>query len=183
MSKDMKITYISASIIPSTKANTVNVMKMCNALSENGHEVTLVGTKGKDIDNIYSYYNVNESFKLKLSKNNFFSPINRLVTGLKASKNSDLIYTRWIVAAMILIVFFNKRIIFEYHAPYKKGLYRYFESKIVKSNKVVRHIFITKALKNYYLNKYPEIRYKANFQRKNMIVFMSEVFKREKVLN
>lgn len=156
----MKITYISASIIPSTKANTVNVMKMCNALSEVGHEVTLVGTKGQETDDVYSYYGVSNSFRLKLSRNNRLSSINRLVTGLMASKNSDLVYTRWIVAAMILITFFNKKVIFEYHAPYTKRLYRYFESRIIKSKKVVRHIFITKALKKYYLNKYPGIKHR-----------------------
>jgi hypothetical protein len=38
----MKIIYISKSIIPSRTANSINVMKMCQAFADNGHEVVLL---------------------------------------------------------------------------------------------------------------------------------------------
>ena len=38
----MRILYISKSIIPSRTANSINVMKMCQAFAENGHEVVLL---------------------------------------------------------------------------------------------------------------------------------------------
>ena len=43
----MKIVYVSRSIIPSRTANSINVMKMCNAFASLGHEVVLFapGTK------------------------------------------------------------------------------------------------------------------------------------------
>ncbi len=34
--------YISNSILPSNSANSVHVMKMCNAFSKNGYNVTLL---------------------------------------------------------------------------------------------------------------------------------------------
>ena len=44
----MKILYISNSIIPSKTANSINVMKMCQAFSENDHEVTLLAPDRKN---------------------------------------------------------------------------------------------------------------------------------------
>lgn len=38
----MKLAYCSASIVPSTAANSIQVLKMCDALAELGHDVTLV---------------------------------------------------------------------------------------------------------------------------------------------
>lgn len=157
----MKITYISASIIPSTNANSVHVMKMCNGLAKNGHEVILVGTKGNNLENndVYSYYDVEKTFQLKLADNKL-SSIKRLVKGIKYSKGADIIYTRWIIAAIFLILFSNKKIIYEHHSTYEKGLYKFFEYLLVKSKKIQRHVFITNALKRYFINKYPRIKTK-----------------------
>ena len=38
----MKILYISKSTIPSRTANSVHVMKMCQAFSDIGHDVVLL---------------------------------------------------------------------------------------------------------------------------------------------
>jgi glycosyltransferase involved in cell wall biosynthesis len=42
----MKISYLSASLMPSTDANCVNVTRMCAALAALGHEVTLLARRG-----------------------------------------------------------------------------------------------------------------------------------------
>lgn len=163
----MKITYISASILPSTKANSVHVMKMCNALANNGHDITLVGTRGKNKknENIFAYYSVQNKFQLKLAKNNKLSSINRLLYAFKHSMSADIVYTRWIVAAVALILFTNKKIIYEHHAPHSKGLYKQFEALLVKSRKVVRHVFITAKLKDYYKKEYA-----AKIKNKDILV-------------
>ena len=54
----MRILYISKSVIPSRTANSIHVMKMCQALADNGHEVILLAPNLKnqyenDVDNIY----------------------------------------------------------------------------------------------------------------------------------
>src|SRR5699024_4931814 len=85
------------------------------------------------------------------------SPVFRLITGMRYTIGADLVYTRWIVAAVLLILFTNKKVIYEHHSPFKKGLYKYFESRIIKSKKIVRHVFITNSLKTYYLKNYPLI--------------------------
>ena len=66
----MKILYISNSTIPSKTANSINVMKMCQAFSENNHEVTLLAPDKKneyqkEVVNIYEYYGVKKKFSYK----------------------------------------------------------------------------------------------------------------------
>jgi len=66
----MKIVYLAYSIIPSRSANSVHVMKMCQALADNGHDVLLL-TPGKketyeeNIENVFDYYGVKNNFKIK----------------------------------------------------------------------------------------------------------------------
>ena len=45
----MRILYISNSIIPSRTANSIHVMKMCQAMADNGHEVILIAPNQKKI--------------------------------------------------------------------------------------------------------------------------------------
>ncbi len=59
----MKILYVSNSIIPSKFANSINVMKMCQAFANNGHDVTLLVPDRKTeftnrSVNVYDYYGV-----------------------------------------------------------------------------------------------------------------------------
>ena len=59
----MNILYISKSIIPSRTANSIHVMKMCQALAENGHNVILLAPNipkysEKNVQDIYDYYGV-----------------------------------------------------------------------------------------------------------------------------
>ena len=48
-------------------ANSIHVMKMCQAFADNGHEVTLLAPNRinkyeKGINNIFQYYGVKENF-------------------------------------------------------------------------------------------------------------------------
>ena len=66
----MKITYISNSTIPSRAANSIHVMKMCQAFAQNGHEVFLLAPdKKKDaetgISDIFEYYGISKQFIIK----------------------------------------------------------------------------------------------------------------------
>ena len=66
----MKILYISNSIIPSRTANSIHVMKMCQAFADNGHELILLAPDKKKryekkVDNLYEHYGVKENFIIK----------------------------------------------------------------------------------------------------------------------
>src|SRR3546814_10326815 len=62
----MKIAYLSNSEIPSRAANSVHVMKMCQAFAQNGHRVTLYARKGQAHDgDVYRTYGVSNSFEIR----------------------------------------------------------------------------------------------------------------------
>ncbi len=70
----MKIVYLSRSAIPSTYANSIQVMKMCEAFTKNGLDVTLLAHCNTDnLADIFNFYNIKYPFTIKhvqLSKNN-----------------------------------------------------------------------------------------------------------------
>ncbi len=66
----MKLAYLSASKIPSREANSIHVMKMCQAFSHLGHEVTLLApsvTEGLEpgVSDVYAFYGVDRCFDLR----------------------------------------------------------------------------------------------------------------------
>jgi glycosyltransferase involved in cell wall biosynthesis len=66
----MKLAYLSAAKIPSREANSIHVMKMCQAFARLGHEVTLIApdvTEGLEpgVSDIYAFYGVDRSFPLR----------------------------------------------------------------------------------------------------------------------
>jgi glycosyltransferase involved in cell wall biosynthesis len=66
----VKLAYLSASKIPSREANSIHVMKMCQAFGQLGHQVTLLApdvTDGlePDISDVYAFYGVDRCFALR----------------------------------------------------------------------------------------------------------------------
>lgn len=64
----MRIYFISGSLLPSTLASGVNVVKMCAALARLGHEVTLFGrrTGSGDPHEVFDHYGVASDFAVRL---------------------------------------------------------------------------------------------------------------------
>lgn len=61
----MKIAYLSNSIIPSRYANSVHVMKMCQAFAKNGHDITLFARFGQvSMMDDFSRYGVSQCFNI-----------------------------------------------------------------------------------------------------------------------
>ncbi|MCT7358576.1 glycosyltransferase family 4 protein [Thalassolituus pacificus] len=61
--------YVSNSVLPSKFANSVHVMKMCNAFSLNGFDVTLIGKSISSKFNkfsLFNVYDVDPIFQIKL---------------------------------------------------------------------------------------------------------------------
>ena len=67
---DRELVYISDSSIPSYSADSIHVMKMCQAFSNQGYMVTLLGKRTrnnvKTVFDIHSFYGVKECFKIRL---------------------------------------------------------------------------------------------------------------------
>ena len=162
----MKILYISKSTIPSRSANSIHVMKMCQALSDNGHEVVLLAPDIKKkyehgINDVYDYYAVKKNFKIK----KLFHP--NLIGGalvytlaiffyLIKNKGYDLVYGRFLHGCYAATLLKNT-VIFESHEKlYDKKSHRLFIfKKLVKNKNFKKLIVISQALKKIYLeNQY-----------------------------
>jgi glycosyltransferase involved in cell wall biosynthesis len=66
----MKLAYLSAAKLPSREANSIHVMKMCQAFAQLGHDVTLFAPDVADglepgVSDIFAFYGVERSFELR----------------------------------------------------------------------------------------------------------------------
>ena len=119
----MRIAYVSESVVPSRYANSIHVMKMCQALADLGHEVTLLAADGgaslRD-GQLFDYYGVRPNFTLRrlpypASKAGALSYALRC--GLAAARlRADLIYGRT-PRALFFATAFGSRCVFETHQP------------------------------------------------------------------
>ncbi len=162
----MRILYISNSTIPSRTANSIHVMKMCQAFSHNGHEVILLAPDIKHkyesgINNIFEFYGVKDNFKIK----KLWYP--NVIGGgliytlaiffyLLLAKKFDLVYGRFLHGCYVATLLKNK-VIFETHEIiFRKRSHKITVfNNLIKSRNFKKLIVISQALKNIYLeNKY-----------------------------
>jgi glycosyltransferase involved in cell wall biosynthesis len=169
----MRIVYISDSAIPSSSPNSVHVMKMCQAFAELGHTVTLEAKNTtaclKDVTDIHAFYAVRNNFKVNIFPRNAFKGsgafYNASLTWRLPWIAADLIYTRSITAAFLLLLY-GKAVVFEVHEPYEgkapriRKMFRY----IIKHTRLIKLVVISDALKEYYL---------SNFKRSEDFIFVA----------
>ena len=104
----MKITYIAPSRIPSLTANSMQVMKVCQALTQLGHEVLLLvpGTGSRAWSELTEVYGVQSPFQIDwlparraLHKLDFA----RAAVGHARRAHTDVIYTRLLWVAIFAL--------------------------------------------------------------------------------
>jgi len=157
----MKILYISKSNIPSRSANSIHVIKMCQAFSDNGHEVVMLAPNIKkkfdsSTEDIYKYYGVKKNFVIK----KLWHPDNKIGAliytlsiffFLLFKKNFDIVYGRFMHGCYIAALLKNK-VIYEAHAQishdniHKKIIFQ----RLVKNKYFIKLVVISKALKKIY---------------------------------
>ena len=158
----MKILYISKSIIPSRSANSIHVMKMCQAFANNGHKVVLLAPNiknqyEKNVNNIYNFYAVKNNFHIiKLLHPNFKGGaliyIISIFFYLLFNRGFDLIYGRFL-HGIYAATFLNNKVIYETHLPVsnKKNHRLIIFKRLIKSKYLIKMVVISKALKKIYL--------------------------------
>lgn len=162
----MKIVYISRSIIPSRTANSINVMRMCNAFSSLGHEVVLLAPwtkklEEKDVDDIYEYYGVSNNFTLKKIYSPNIKYLKKKIYSLKClfevkKINPDLVYGRDDIFSFYLTQGQGFNTIFERHEPFLKNNFEhiFFKKFIMNNNRKSKLVTISQELKKIYCDKY-----------------------------
>ena len=160
----MRICYMTNSAIPSTSANSIATVKICEAFAELNNEVILITrdiiSKNKDI---YKFYDIKFKFKIRRIKSfrefpfglkyYFFSLIS-IITSL--SYKPDLYITRNFFTCFLLVLL-RKKVIIELHHDLNnesrivKNLIKF--TKYLNSKYVLKIITITNGIKDEYVKK------------------------------
>lgn len=166
----MKLVYLSNGTIPSRKANSIHVMKMCNAFSPLFENVDLIATDRKDPDvnqaNPWRFYSVEPSFSIH--RVHWFSSmpgkyfIYAWMSARKAIKlGADLIYGRYLFGVYVAERL-GQQVVFESHSDEfnRSSLHRKMIQTLVDSPRCKNIVVISDALKNAYQEAFPGIQTK-----------------------
>ena len=159
------IGYLSDSYLPSNRANTVHVLKMCSAFAHIGMNVTLFCNKQSDYDinkirkayNIDSNYNiiaVPAKLKGKLQLLEFAFRKRNLII----QEKYDICYGRSLLALFLIR---NKLpFIYESHILPNRGIFVRLERMLLKNKNCHGLIVISQSLKEEYLKMFPFLKRK-----------------------
>lgn len=156
----MKISYLALSEIPSKKANSVHVMKMCQALACEANSVNLfVPNSSASVIDPYNYYGVKNNFRI-VHKKKHRTILGLFIYSLKVLKElmkdrEQYVYGRDLTTCFLSSLFGFKTI-WESHAPveYMGALYtRLFKIMTSKKN-YLKTVVISSTLRRYYIEEF-----------------------------
>ena len=158
----MNLAFWSDSIIPSTAANAIQVMKMCNAFTKLGHHTTLHAKKPSiakeaDLDQLANIYGVSTNFKIVSHRSHQYIrhldyDAKVLISVLKSKP--DLIFTRSLRGAF-LTNFFNKKVVLELHFLPTTNSNSLMLKQLARGTCLKKIIVISENLKNLLLSEHP----------------------------
>jgi glycosyltransferase involved in cell wall biosynthesis len=161
----MRLVYFSSSIIPSTLANSVHVMRMANAFSEIGNSVNLIAVK-PDLNiekNPNEYYGINNNFKIEYCNRTGSTRIGSLIFGIRAALMAhnffaDLMYGR--CPHSLFFARLNGRpFIYEVHDIPGNFMRKLLENFLFHSYNFRKLVVISDALKSAYLKLFPNLKF------------------------
>ena len=155
----MKIVYISNSIIPSRTANSIHVMKICQAFADNGHEVVLLAPNRykeyeEDIDDVYEYYGVRKNFEIRKLPYIYTRILRNFYYAYQTLKeikiiNPDIVYGRDLYGCFLSS--YKYPTIFEAHSPMNNSVSKQLLNLMDKNHLYKHTVVISDALKNLIL--------------------------------
>jgi glycosyltransferase involved in cell wall biosynthesis len=156
----MNICYISNSAAPSTNASSLQISKLCEYISKQGHNVCLILPNSGFRKNFYTFYNIKKKYKIKKLKyfTKFPTGLNYYLFSIIAILKSnflkqDLYITRNFFTSFLLSIF-NKKHILEIHddilieSRIVQILIKYFH--ILNYKPLIKIVTTTNALKRRY---------------------------------
>ena len=164
----MKLVYLSNAVIPSRKAHSIHVMKMCHSLTKAGASVQLMTARREEknlyVKNPFEFYSVYPDFKIH--KVHWFQSLPGkyylfgLMSALKSiSLKPDLIYGRYLFGVFFAALL-GKSVIFESHSDeYNRGvIHRWMIRFLSRSKRCKKIVVISNALKEAYHKEFSQIR-------------------------
>lgn len=152
------IMYLSKSTIPSRSANSVHVMKMCQALANENNNVTLYSYKGNHEGDIHDFYGVTKNFQVIRTKKAFLSKLQPVVHLIKVrnetrKNTSDFIYSRDLLS-MYFLKDSGIPFAFEAHSYPNNRIKKELEKRIFSHKNFKFLGVISQALKQEYLKNH-----------------------------
>ena len=157
--------YLTFSIIPSQKANSVQVMQMCQAFSSLVDEFLLFCRQGcTEINDIYEYYGIIKRFQVhsvSVPKIRIFDKLYyafAIISQLRKRKSAAIIYSRDIFVTGILCSLRLKlqTIALEVHAPPSNRFWRWWMKRMLYSGRLSYVVAISEALASEFTNLFPD---------------------------
>ena len=160
----MKLVYLFNSSVPSYNANSLQVVNMCNEISNRIGKLTLITPDTGLNKSVSEHYGIKKNFNIiKIKKFNKFPrglyyylfSIYSIFFGLKLKP--DIFLTRNYFT-LFLLVLLRRKIIFEIHSNLSTEgrlnnfIVKYF--KILNSKNIINLVFITRSVKNFFFEKY-----------------------------
>lgn len=162
---ELKTIYVARSTIPSQTANSIHVMKICeafNELCENFELIVPEQSEGTFEEDVFHYYGINSRFQItRINKNDKLKGFYRYYFAWKVfsiirREKIDRIITREPLVAF-LAVLLRKKIVLDLHGELAHlcgRSYRIIKLKYFRKNKYLRFVMITESLAKYYQKKY-----------------------------
>jgi len=159
-----KLLYLSNSIIPSQYANSVHVMKMCQAFKNINFDVELLCyTTKKNFSQaeVFDKYGIKSKFKIlplyfEKIRGRFFQNFFKIFKFILFYDRGSLIYGRD-VYSIFLASLLGYRVMYESHGFPNSKMYSFVENKLLDRNNLIKLVVISKKLKEIYLNQKPSI--------------------------
>lgn len=158
----MKLIYIANSTIPSTSANSIHAMKMCEGFKVNGIDVELILPNNNTFDNEFEYYGITNTFTLKRIQNISPNPIgykNYLYSLFAVLKNTffeeDIVIMSKNFFACFIGIILRKRVTFEVHGRLNGitlKLFKFF--RVFNSKCIIKYVVISQPLKKIYMDEF-----------------------------
>ena len=147
----MKIVVISASFVPSTAANSIEVMKVAHALAEIGHDVTLIvpGVETNNWNELANWYGLIKSFPIIWLKENLaFRRYDFAIKAVNKARKmkAEIVYT-WMLQAAVLSLWHKIPVVIELHDRIRGKIAPTLFKLVLHSKTAKRLLPITKALK------------------------------------
>jgi glycosyltransferase involved in cell wall biosynthesis len=157
----MLLHYLSYARLGSGAANVVHVVKMCDAFTQAGHDVTLFamsnGRGGHDVESVVA----NRSWSIEhppvsLQRIPPAVALTAFVAWKGRNRRPDLYYGRHL-PSLVAVDTGHIPIIYESHAPAASRPYRYLESRLFRSQAFLQLVVITEALADEYVRAYGSV--------------------------
>lgn len=160
----MRIDYIAGAYIPHREANSMHVMRMCQAMAGLGHDVTLHVRRGDPgVSDDFAHYGVEPVFRIVKHTRPQIRVYGALVNAGHVARYyanqpyPDLLYAREVYGLAAVATRTDTPFIYESHWRPKHRVQRELEGWLFRRPGFRRVVFISEALRRIYASEFPNL--------------------------